>query len=142
MPCRVLVMGFGPFLSVTENPAASLAREIDGSQLGRITIAGRVMPVSYTRSITATQRCIREVSPSVLIGVGVATSRQEITVEACGRNAGSSTSPDVDGQRRSLIEPAGPAEVMVTLPTQPLATQLGAVVGYDAGRYVCNAWIY
>lgn len=142
MSCRVLVMGFGPFLSVRDNPAARLARQIDGAVCGEVSIIGRVMPVSFTRSITTTQRLVRELSPSVLIGVGVATSRQVITVEACARNVGSDTTPDVDGQCRSIIDPSGPPEITVTLPTQPLASRLGAVVGHDAGRYVCNAWIY
>jgi len=142
MPCRVLVMGFGPFLSVTDNPAARLAREIDGAVRGGVAITGRVMPVSFIRSVATTQRFIEAINPSVLLGVGVATSRKVITVESCGRNVGSGTTPDVDGQCRSLLEPSGPAELMVTLPTQPLASRLGAVVGADAGRYVCNAWIY
>ena len=139
---RVLVMGFGPFLSVSENPAERLAREIDGTVRGEVVFCGRVMPVSFTRAAATTQRCIRELSPSLLVGVGVATSRQVITIEACGRNVGSGTTPDVDGQCRSILDPDGPDEVMVSLPPQPLASLLGAVVGADAGRYVCNAWIY
>ena len=142
MPRRVLVMGFGPFQSVTDNPAERLARQIDGIACGGVTFVGRVMPVSFTRAVATTQRLIGEFSPSLLVGVGVATSRQVITVEMCGHNVGCGTTPDVDGQRRSIIDPEGPDKVMVSLPPQPLASLLGAVVGDDAGRYVCNAWIY
>ena len=142
MPRRVLVMGFGPFLSVTDNPAARLARQLDGVVAGDVQLIGRVMPVSFIRSVSTTQRFLDAIRPAALLGVGVARARQVVTVEACGRNVGCGTTPDVDGQVRSCLDPEGPDKVMVTFPPQPLAAALGAVVGHDAGRYVCNAWIY
>jgi pyroglutamyl-peptidase len=139
---RVLVMGFGPFLTITDNPAARLAREIDGLIRGDVRFVGRVMPVSFQRAVTVTLDAVREVDPVALVGVGVARLRSVVTVEAVGRNLADGETPDVDGQLCRTLEGDGPAERGVTLPTEPLAARLGAVVGYDAGRYVCNAWIY
>ncbi|MDG1480909.1 MAG: hypothetical protein P8R54_15040 [Myxococcota bacterium] len=139
---RVLVMGFGPFLSITDNPAARLAREIDGMTRDGLAVVGRVMPVSFERAVSETRAAVAEVAPAALIGIGVARTRSVITVEALGRNIADGKTPDVDGVCRRCLDADGPPQRSVTYPTAALASQIGAVVGYDAGRYVCNAWIY
>ena len=137
----VLVMGFGPFLNITDNPATRVALDIDGMRRGALRFVGRVMPVSFSRCIAATEQALAEIQPEVVVGVGVAQRREVITVEGIGRNIGGPT-PDVDGVACSVLSLDGPTERAVTLPVGPLAAGLGAVVGRDAGRYVCNAWIY
>lgn len=142
MQRRVLVMGFGPFLTITDNPAARLAREIDGMTRGDVALVGRVMPVSFERAVSETRAAVAEVAPVALIGIGVARMRSVITVEALGRNSADGKTPDVDGVCRLCLDADGPPQRSVTYPTASLASRIGAVVGYDAGRYVCNAWIY
>ena len=138
----VLVMGFGPFLTVSDNPATRLAQKIDGMTRPGLRVVGRVMPVSFTRAISKTLQCVSEVAPDVLIGVGVAQRRSVITIEAVGRNHADPGLADVDGQTRNRLCEAGARSLSVTMPTDPLASCLSAVVGHDAGQYVCNAWIY
>ena len=142
MSRRVLVMGFVPFLSITDNPAARLAREIDGMTRDGLAVVGRVMPVSFERAVSETRAAVAELTPAALIGIGVARTRRVVTVEALGRNIADGTTPDVDGVCRLRLDADGPPQRSVTYPTASLASRIGAVVGYDAGRYVCNAWIY
>ncbi|MFT5683775.1 MAG: pyroglutamyl-peptidase [Myxococcota bacterium] len=142
MPRRVLVMGFGPFLTITDNPAARVAREIDGLTRGGVVFVGRIMPVSFDRAVSETLAAVEEIRPIALVGIGVARSRSVVTIEAIGRNIADGETPDVDGQCRVQLESDGPDQRAVTLPSLQLASRLGAVVGYDAGRYVCNAWLY
>ena len=138
----VLVVGFGPFLDVQDNPAARLADAIDGMVRPGLRIIGRRMPVSYLRAPRLTRQWAAAVGAAAVVGVGVARRRTVVTVESRGQRDRSGGAADVDGEQPSCLEPGGPASVMVTMPPQPLARALGAVVGDDAGRYVCNAWIY
>jgi pyrrolidone-carboxylate peptidase len=143
MGSGVLVVGFGPFLDITDNPSSRLALAVDGATLpdGQ-RVSGRVMDVSYDRAPAQTLRFCAELSPALLIGVGVARRRSVVTVETIGRRWTDRQTLDVDGAAPSDLEPGGPPAVPLTAPAALFAEQLGGVVGTDAGRYVCNAWIY
>jgi pyrrolidone-carboxylate peptidase len=138
-----LVVGFGPFLNITDNPAASLARAMDGKSLPNgQPIWGRVMDVSYARAPRQTLDWCAALAPAMLVGVGVARSRTVITVETAGSRLADGCTPDVDGAVLQELAVSGPDTVQLPAPAALLAEQLGGVVGTDAGRYVCNAWIY
>lgn len=129
-------MGFGPFLDVGDNPAARLAHAVDGRLAGEFRVVGREMPVSYTRAPDLTERWARELHAAAVLGVGVARGRIAAAVERTGRAACDGT-PDVDGEiarldgadRRSAVAEA-------------LAGALDVAVSDDAGRYVCNTWLF
>lgn len=139
----VLVMGFGPFLDVVDNPAAALVRAVDGADVGA-RVVGRVMTVSYDRAVQETLDAVAELDPRLVLGVGVAANRDAVCVEAIGRKDPGVGRPDVDGQLWSLDddERGAPIEVRATLGVEVLAQALGARLSTDAGRYVCNAWLY
>jgi len=138
----VLVHGFGPFLDVTDNPAARLAQGVDGARTGAWSVVGEVMPVSYARAPELSVARARMLGAKLVIGVGVAQRRAEVCVEARAVPVADQTHPDVDGVRLSSLDvaPAGP--VAATGPVDKMAAALGGVVSVDAGRYVCNAWLY
>ena len=139
----VLVIGFGPFLDVKDNPAARIAQAIDGAQLPSGPVWGRVMDVSYERAPQQTLAWCDALSPSAVVGVGVARRRTVTTVETVGRRWTDGATRDVDGACPPDLEPGGPESVRLGgVPAAVLAAMLGGVVGEDAGRYVCNAWIY
>lgn len=139
----VLVLGFGPFLEIADNPAAALARAVDGAMAG-LPVVGRVMTVSYARSLQETVDLVEELDPVLVLGVGVAANRTQVCVERIGRQAPRVGRPDVDGQQWLLSdsERLAPAELLATLDVQALARSVGGIVSDDAGRYVCNAWLY
>jgi pyroglutamyl-peptidase len=139
---KVLVAGFGPFGEVMDNPSARLALALDGAIVNGVCIIGREMPVSYQRSV---QRCVEwaaEFDVGVVIGVGVAVSRERVTVERTGAHPQDILQADVDGGVTVKSPQHAPSQVRATLDTEQLALHLDAVVGDDAGRYVCNAWLY
>lgn len=139
----VLVMGFGPFLDIQDNPATQLARSVDGRTLpdGR-TIWGRVMDVSYARAPEQTLALCAELRPELVVGIGVARRRSVVTVETVGYRFPDGVTPDVDGCAPRDLEEGGPEAVEMDAPAARLAAAVGGVVGRDPGRYVCNAWIY
>lgn len=138
----VLVHGFGPFLEVVDNPAARLARAVDGARAGGRRVVGEVMPVSYARAPAGSVVRARELGAALLIGVGVARSRSAVCVEDLGVPEGHPEHADVDGVRLARIAPAGAGPIRATGPVRAMAEALGGVVSSDAGRYVCNAWLY
>ena len=139
---RVLVHGFGPFLHIDDNPAGRLAEAVDGASVGRWSEVGEVMPVSYSRAPVLSAARARALAASLLIGVGVATSGSEVCVEARATPEGHPQHADVDGVALRRLAPVGAGTVAATGPVDALARALGGVVSTDAGRYVCNAWLY
>lgn len=131
---KVLVLGFGPFLDIEENPASALALAVHGRGR-RVRIVGDTMPVSYERSVAHTLQALAEHRPDALLGVGVAAKRTAASCEIYG-HLGCSETPDVDGRCGPL---AGPERLAATL---DLNDALGLVRSEDAGRYVCNGWLH
>lgn len=135
----VLLTGFGPFGAVVDNPSAAAARAIDGWRLRGHTVITRVLPVSYARGPSETVALARGCGCALVVGLGVASTRREVEVERYAVRRGD-TAADVDGACWDPV--AGPARVTASLDVAGLATALRAEVSEDAGRYVCNAWLY
>lgn len=135
----VLVLGFGPFGVVVDNPARRLALASTGV-VGACRVVGREMPVSYDRCEAVTLDAVRELAPAFVLGVGVARTRAVAELESVGRNAATTTEPDVDGV--ALADHGhGPLELPVQH-AEALARALGVPLSTDAGGYVCNSWLY
>lgn len=139
----VLVTGFGPFHSVSDNPAARLARAVHDPDADP-PIHGLVIPVSYQRGPDEAVQAARRLGVGLVIGVGVATGRDQVCVERVGRLLLDPGAPDVDQVHRDRVEDAADAPELVraSLPVEAFAAAMGAQVSEDAGRYVCNAWLY
>jgi pyroglutamyl-peptidase len=138
----VVVAGFGSFDQVINNPSASIAEALDGCMLGDIQVVGREMPVSYQRSIDVCALWLESTEAVGLVGIGVAMQRTEITVERVGTQPSPSARDDVDHRKPEPCADDSPKMVKSTVDVERLALGLGAVVGDDAGEYVCNAWLY
>jgi pyroglutamyl-peptidase len=138
----VLVLGFGPFGGVTDNPARRLALALDGRPLGsgRGRVVGREMPVAYDRCARVTMEAAKELAPAFVLGVGVAPTRSRAEVEAVARNVGDPTWADVDGITITAHGEGPP--VLRAADAAPLAEALGVGLSDDAGAYVCNGWLY
>lgn len=131
--------GFGPFPGVPTNPTAQLARQVDGRSVCGVQVVGRVLEVSWQAGPDAAIAAAREVGAERVVGLGVAMNRAGVEVETVAFCA-SNGAPDVHGLCDAGL--SGPAEVRATLDTERLAAALDATLSRDAGRYVCNAWLY
>ncbi len=138
----LLVLGFGPFLDVVDNPASRLARAVDGSVIAGSRVYGREMPVSYEASVALSRRLVDELQPALVLGVGVAVKRTAPELERYGRRVSVSGRPDVSGRVRPPELLGAPECLESRLPLSPMARAMGASVSEDAGRYVCNSWLY
>lgn len=136
---KILVTGFGPFGQVRDNPSAAIARAVDGARLGDHEILATVLPVSYARAPAETVSLAVEHGVSLVVGFGVAMERSTVCVERTAVHVARGR-PDMDGSEMAMTD--GPAVVTSSLDTVLFAEALGAEVSDDAGRYVCNAWLY
>ncbi len=138
----VLVVGFGSFEGVVSNPSAAIAEALDGCIFGGVRVVGREMPVSFERSIDVCRLWIEGTSAMAVIGIGVAMSRSEVSVEKRGCCPQADGQLDVDHKTCAPVETGAPKEVQSTVDAARLAASLGAELSDDAGTYVCNHWFY
>lgn len=136
----LLVLGFGSFGTITTNPSARLARGLHGVRAGPATIIGLDMPVSYRRSATFTHARANEHRPAFVLGIGVAANRSVALIEEQAVNRVMPGRPDIDGRVPHGLGD-GP-DVVQSADAWVLAQALGVELSPDAGRYVCNAWLY
>jgi pyroglutamyl-peptidase len=136
----ILVTGFGPFKSVVDNPSAVVVRQISGARVAGRTVVGLVLPVSFARAPGLVLDAARRLDVELVVGFGVATSRDRVCVERRAVRPSGSRSPDVDGVSDHRVD--GPDIAPATADAASLASAMGATLSDDAGTYVCNAWLY
>ena len=83
---NILVTGFGPFGGEPINPALEAIKLLDGRQIGDYTIVTRELPVTRFASIEAMEKFIAETDPVLVLAVGQAGGRLEITPERVAIN--------------------------------------------------------
>ncbi len=139
---NALVLGFGAFGAVVDNPSSRLAGQLSDRVVGRggHRLVGGEMPVVYSAVPSFSMEVIARVQPVFTLGIGVAMGRPAPLVERIGRNH---ANPDVeDNAGLGLADfGTGPTERRST-EADALAEALGVGVSDDAGSYVCNAWLY
>ena len=136
----VLVTGFGAFREVVDNPTAHIAHAVDGTVVNGAMVVGHVLPVTYAGGPALAVRLAKALDAQLVIGLGVAGKRTEISVERVGKRILGQV-PDTSGQAPADMG-SGPDEVPATVDPVQLAALLGASVSEDAGGYVCNAWAW
>jgi pyroglutamyl-peptidase len=146
----VLLTGFGPFGSEPDNPSERVVRALDGTRLpGGTLVRGRVLPVAFDGARAALAAVLAEGVPALALGLGLAGSRREISVERVALNLADAPIPDALGAQpddRPLSDDGPPAR-FATLPVKGLVAALRAAghpagLSLSAGSYVCNAVLY
>jgi pyroglutamyl-peptidase len=132
---RILVTGFGPYGGEPVNPALEAARLLEGRVVAEHLLCTRELPVVRFECLEALARHIREVDPVLVIAIGQADGRTEITPERVAIN--------VDDYR--IADNAGnqPNQEPVKAMVAALKAQgIPASVSNSAGTFVCNHLFY
>jgi pyroglutamyl-peptidase len=145
----VLVAGFEPFGGDATNPSAEIARALDGRQIGGGVVHGAVLPCAFGDAIEELRRLWREHRPELVIAVGQAGGRAEITPERVAINVDDARIADNRGRQpvdRPVVR-GGPAAYWSTLPIKAIVAELRArgvpaSVSQTAGTFVCNHAFY
>ena len=145
----VLLTGFEPFNGATINPAWEAVRMLDGWTGDGFQVVTRQLPCVFGLSTRLLLDAIEECKPDVVIAVGQAGGRPDITVERVAINVDDAPIPDNDGWQPAdaTIVKVGPAAYFATLPIKAIAHAIrargvAASVSQTAGTFVCNHVFY
>jgi len=146
---KALILGFGPFKKHKINPAGIIAQELNGEHINNISIIGYELPVSFRKVISNVPLLVRESKADVILGLGLAGGRPNITIERVAINIMDTDKPDIDDYTptdEKIVE-SGPAAYFSTLPIKKILAEMRkngipAMVSNSAGTYVCNTLMY
>ncbi|MGW1076583.1 pyroglutamyl-peptidase I [Streptomyces sp. NPDC002537] len=146
---RVLLTGFEPFDGEAVNPSweavkAAVARPPEGIDLSAVRL-----PCVFGDALGALRAAVEETGPDIVLCVGQAGGRPDITVERVAVNLDDARIPDNSGARPvdAPVVPGGPAAYFATLPVKACVAAvreagLPASLSHTAGTFVCNHVFY
>ena len=145
----VLLTGFEPFNGATINPAWEAVRALEGWQGDGFQVEVRQLPCVFGDANEDLAALIDELHPDVVIAVGQAGGRPDISVERVAINVDDAAILDNGGQQPvdTAIAQGGPAAYFSTLPIKAIVRALRersvlASVSQTAGTFVCNHVFY
>ncbi|GAA5010083.1 pyroglutamyl-peptidase I [Pseudoluteimonas lycopersici] len=145
----LLLTGFDPFDGAKSNPSWDAASALDGRIVGGHRIVARQLPTEFDASLRALRAAIRETAPSLVVCLGLAGGRKELSLERVAINIDDARIPDNAGAQPvdAKIAARGPAAYFSTLPIKAMLAALRkhgipAQVSQTAGTYVCNHVFY
>lgn len=145
----VLLTGFEPFNKATINPAWEAVRALDGWSGEGFRVEARQLPCVFMDAKQLLAAMVDELHPDIVIAVGQAGGRAEISVERVAINVDDASILDNAGRQpvdRPIAED-GPAAYFSTLPIKAMVAAMrdkGLIAGVSqtAGTFVCNHVFY
>jgi pyroglutamyl-peptidase len=145
----VLVTGFAPFGGEATNPSWEAVRALHGVRIAGHRVQARCLPVAFGDAAKALRAALAEVQPALVVCVGQAGGRAQLSLERIAINLDDARAPDNAGRSPvdAPIVAGGPAAYFGTLPVKRLRAALHAAgipaeVSNTAGTYVCNHVFY
>ena len=145
---KILVTGFDPFGGEKINPALETIKRLPDAILGAQIIKLKI-PTVVGKSLAKIKEAVEKENPDVVLSIGQAGGRSEITVERIGINIDDCRIPDNEGNQ-PIDEPVikgGPAAYFVTVPIKAIvenikAHNIPASISNTAGTFICNHVCY
>ena len=145
---KILITGFDAFGGEKINPASlildKLGDEIDGNKVEKL-----IIPTAFFKVADIIERKIVDLRPDIVISLGQAGGRSDITVERVAINIADASIADNDGKKPidEKIRWDGENAYFSTLPIKSLVENLRknnipASVSNSAGTFVCNFVMY
>lgn len=145
----MLLTGFTPFGGEAVNPSWQAAWALDGTHIAGHRIVSRLLPVGFGTSLDTLRDAILEISPALVLCVGQAGGRAQLSIERVAINMDDARIPDNAGASPidAPIVAGGPAAYFATLPIKAMLAELHAAgipaeISQTAGTYVCNHVFY
>ncbi len=142
---RLLLTGFEPFAGDTRNPSADLVAAIAAAPPPDLTLATAILPVAFARLDAALDAAIAAAAPDVVLALGLAGGRTELSVERVAVNLDDARIADNDGDQpldRPVVA-GGPAAYFASVPVKAMVAAMReagapAQVSHTAGTFACN----
>jgi len=145
----ILLTGFEPFNGAAINPSWEAARALDGWSGPGFTVVARQLPCVFGAANDALRTAVSTLRPDIVLAVGQAGGRSEISLERVAINVDDAAIRDNAGAQPvdAPIVADGPAAYFSTLPMKAIVRALRlrgfpAGVSQTAGTFVCNHVFY
>lgn len=145
---KVLLTGFDAFGGEPVNPAEEAVKMVNDRIKGAEVIK-IVIPTVQTKSVQAIEKAIKEYQPDVVISIGQAGGRFDITPERVAINMDDYRIKDNEGNQPidSVIKEDGQPAYFSNLPVKAMVKhmnehQVPATLSNTAGTFVCNHVMY
>ena len=145
---KLLLTGFDPFGGDAINPALEAVKLV-ADKIGRFDIVKLEVPTVFRKSIDTVAKAIEEEKPDVVLCIGQAGGRFEITPERVAINVDDARIKDNEGNQPIDIKifEDGENAYFTTLPIKAMVeaireANLPAAVSNTAGTFVCNHLMY
>lgn len=122
----VLITGFEPFGGEQVNPSWEVVSRLDNAIIAGCRVVARQLPCVFGDSLTVLNAAIDALSPVLVLAIGQAGGRTDITVERVAINIDDARIPDNRG-RQPVDEPIvaeGPAAWFSTLPIKAMVSAM------------------
>jgi len=148
MPC-VLITGFAPFAAEAINPSWQAVSKLDDELIAKHRVITLELAGEFNRSLTQLYQAIEQHHPVLVLCVGQAGGRSEISIERIAINIDDARIKDNAGNQpidTPVIENA-PAAYFTNLPIKRILralhqAEIPAAISNTAGTYVCNHVMY
>lgn len=148
-PRTVLTTGFDPFDGETLNPSWEAVAALNGASIAGRRIVAVQLPTSFARGPRTLRAAIRKHAPELIVCVGQAGGRAQISLERVAINIDDARIADNDGAQ-PLDKPIvrnGPAAYFSTLPIKAMLVAMREAgipveISQTAGTFVCNRVFY
>lgn len=145
---KILVTGFDPFGGEKVNPALETIKLLPAEILGTKIIKLEI-PTVIGKSLAKITAAVEQENPDVVLSIGQAGGRADISVERIGINIDDCRIPDNEGNQ-PIDEPViqdGPSAYFVTIPIKAIVEKIRehkipASVSNTAGTFICNHVCY
>lgn len=145
---RMLVTGFDPFSGEVLNPAWEAVKLLP-DRIGNHTVDKLEIPTVFNKSKDLVESKLQNETYDIVIAIGQAGGRFEITPERVGINIDDARIPDNEGQQPidKKIQRDGEAAYFSNLPVKRMteamkAQGVPASLSHSAGTFVCNHILY
>lgn len=145
---KILVTAFDPFGGESINPALEAVKCLP-SKIEEADIVIQEVPTVFGKSALVLEEAIKEQEPDVVLCIGQAGGRYDLTPERVAINQDDARIPDNEGNQPIdlLIQGDGQPAYFSTLPIKAMVESirkagLPASVSNSAGTFVCNHLMY
>ena len=146
---RILLTGFEPFDKDTVNPSWEVARALNGELIAGGQVHAVQLPCVFGAAMQVLDEALAQLQPTLIISLGLAGGRADITPERVAINIDDARIPDNAGMQPvdvAVVDKA-PAAYFSTLPIKAMVRGMReqgvpASVSNTAGTFVCNHIFY
>jgi pyroglutamyl-peptidase len=142
---NILLTGFDPFGGDAINPSWEVARSLQGQVIAGATVHARCLPTTFGGAPAALDKALAVFRPDLVIALGLASGRAEISIERVAVNLIDARIADNAGVRPQdvPVRADAPAAYFSTLPVKAIRNGLRAGghpagLSLSAGAFVCN----